>query len=300
MSDQSAITEAGASSLTADPAGRLRLGPALDALRWTLLLLVLHGSTSIFLDVPLRVLCGVMLVRPELTRNPWMWILITASSWTVNASNWTWIDNHKYLISYWCLVCAIACRPGASEKRCGTILGWNANLLIAMTFLLATGWKIAGNEYFDGSFLYYTALTDSRLDTISVQLGGMDPAVLSQTRLVMSTLKDFPVMDAAVSLPDSSRLANVMLVMSWWTLAIEGAIAVAFFLKWRVRHLLLIVFLASTYFLLPVLGFGYVLAIMGLSSCTGEQKRTRIAYLTVFLVFQVSRLPWESLLPSGA
>ena len=284
---------------TIDADGANGIDHGIDVLRWTLLLLVLHGSSHLILDVPLRVLCGVMLVRPGLTRNPWLWILIAGSTWTVNASNWTWIDNHKYLISYWCLVCAIACRPRSSEGGAASVLAWNGRLLVALAFFLATAWKIFANQYFDGAFLYYTSITDSRLDLITTTLGGLDQGLLNQTRLVLSTLKDFPVENAAISLPDSSRLSMVAVLMSWWTLAIEGGIALAFLFGWRFRHWLLIAFLASTYVLLPVLGFGYILAIMGFAQCGPAQKRTRLAYLGVFLVFQVSRLPWESLVTSS-
>ncbi|MCJ8283723.1 MAG: hypothetical protein MJK14_29075, partial [Rivularia sp. ALOHA_DT_140] len=65
------------------------------------------------------------------------------------------------------------------------------------------------------------------------------------------------------------------------------------------RDWLLIVFIITTYFLLPVLGFAYVLAIMGLAQCPSTRVSVRTTYLCLFGLLQLARLPWENLIAVG-
>lgn len=136
-------------------------------LRLTLLLLLIHGSTTVFLDVPLRVLCGLMLLSPTLLVSQVMWVILCGLVWWMNATVWLWIDNHKILITYWCLVCAL----GVSAKDTEGVLAWNGRLLIGLTFLFATAWKLLAGEYWNGAFLHYTFLTDIRVEAIATAIG---------------------------------------------------------------------------------------------------------------------------------
>ena len=266
-------------------------------LRLTILLLLLYGSSSVILDVPLRVICGLMLISPPLLTERWMWVIICGMVWWVNATDWLWIDNHQFLITYWCLACAI----GVSSKNPDRVLAWNGGILIGLTFLFATGWKILAGEYWDGSFLHYTFLTDGRVEAIATFIGGLNPDVLSQNQLLESTLKLIPQEGAKLTLGTSQRLRIFTLAASYWTLFIEGIVAAAFLLgriHWlsRFRDWLLILFIITTYFLLPVLGFAYVLVIMGLAQCPPEHIRVRTTYLCLFGLLQLARLPWENLM----
>lgn len=265
-------------------------------LRLTLLLLLIHGSTTLVLDVPLRVVCGLMLLSPTLLMNPVLWTIICGLVWWINATVWLWIDNHKILISYWCLVCALA----TSARQPDRMLAWNGQLLIGLTFLFATAWKIVAGEYWDGSFLQYTFLTDSRVEAIASAIGGLSPDVLNQNRLLESILGQLPHQIGSVDLVSSARLQVFSLAASYWTLAIEGLVAGVFLARgdgWlcRYRDWILMLFIVTTYFLLPVLGFAYVLIIMGFAQCSPERRLARIAYICLFGVLQFARLPWEIL-----
>lgn len=294
-----------ASTAADSPASRLRL-PFLDdlltqprhllVLRFTALFLLLYGSSTVFLDIPLRVLCGLMLLSPSLLTSQSIWMLICGIAWWVNATDWLWIDNHKILITYWCLVCALA----VSAKDPDGVLAWNGRLLIGLTFLFATAWKMLAGEYWDGAFLHYTFLSDSRVEAAATAIGGLPANVLPQNRSLEALLKQFPQAIGTVELITSSRLQAFTLAASYWTLLIEGSVAVAFLvapLRWfsRFRDWFLIVFIATTYFLLPVLGFAYILIIMGFAQCHPSHVRTRIAYIALFAFLQLSRLPWQSI-----
>ena len=82
---------------------------------------------------------------------------------------------------------------------------------------------------------------------------------------------------------------------------IEAVISVTFlatkphFLA-RWRDWALIGFIGATYAIVPVMGFGYTLVILGFVSCPRERIYARGAYLIVLGVLELSRLPWDRLI----
>ena len=112
-------------------------------LRLTVVLLMLYGTNSPELAVPLRICGGLMLVVPGLAAmRPLWWCLVSAlllGNW------WQWysIDNHKYLIAYWTLACALS----VGLPRGVVHLSKTAQLLIGVVFSLATFWKFLAGEY---------------------------------------------------------------------------------------------------------------------------------------------------------
>lgn len=266
-------------------------------LRLTLFLLLLYGSSTALLDVALKVICGLMLLSPSLITNQRMWVIICGLVWWVNATNWLWIDNHQILISYWCLVCSLA----VSSKNPDGILAWNGQIMIGLTFLFATIWKIIAREYWNGAFLHYIFLVEDRVEGVATFVGGLSADALPQNRLLESIFRQFPQALEGVTLSSSHRLELFTLFASYWTLLIEGSIAISFlvglvFIFFPFRDWLLILFIGTTYFLLPVLGFAYILIIMGLAQCPPQDRLTRIAYLFIFGLLQLTRLPWSNFL----
>ncbi len=264
-------------------------------LRLTLILLMLYGSSNVILDVPLQVICGLMLLSPSLITHRGLWIAICTFVWWINAANWLWIDNHQFLISYWCLVCALA----VGSKNTDAVLAWNGRILVGLVFLFATVWKFLSGEYLDGSFLHFTFLIDHRVSSFATFVGKLDPQVLPQNQLLEDFFKDNPQNSFNIPLETSPLLEGFALIASYWTLVIEGAVAVVFLFaaKFRLQNLqnwILIIFIATTYFLLPVLGFAYVLIIMGLAQCSPNSFRVRMTYLILFGGLQLARLPWEN------
>ena len=268
------------------------------ALRLTLLAFIMHGSSNKWLDVPLIILCGYLLLAPAQLKNSAIWITIAILMWCINATDWLWIDNHKYLMSYWVLACAI----GVTAENPGRVLAWNGRVILGLCFACATLWKILGGQYTNGEFLYYTLLVDSRMDELATTLGGMHRADLAMAGDLEDVVGLHPSIDVRASLPDNPQLQSLASVMSWWTILIEGFIAASFLAPkpaWlsRWRDWALIWFIAATYSIVPVLGFGYMLVILGFVSCPADRKFARIGYLTVLAVLELSRLlRWDSIL----
>src|SRR5262245_14685477 len=86
--------------------------------------------------------------------------------------------------------------------------------------------------------------------------------------------------------------------MTWWTVILEGAIAVVFLwpVKQRLstlRDALLLTFCATIYAVVPVEGFGWLLIALGVAQCDPSRRRTRFLYLAVFaLILFYREVPW--------
>ena len=120
------------------------------------------------------------------------------------------------------------------------------------------------------------------------------PGVIAQNIRLETGLALAPDLGFQVTLTSSEAMARVALISSWWTLLIEGAVAIAFLVPSRKlegwRDGLLLLFLGTTYFLLPVLGFAYTLAAMGLAQSPKDAKGVRLAYIGMLGLLQFSRL----------
>ena len=95
-----------------------------------------------------------------------------------------------------------------------------------------------------------------------------------------------------------ARFSALALAATVWNLFINAALALAFL--WptdrgpsRLRHGLLLIYCAITYAVATVDGFGWLLLAMGAAQCTPAQRRTRMAYVGVFVLIILYReVPW--------
>lgn len=266
-------------------------------LRLSLLLLIFYGSTGWALEIPIKILCGMMLLSTRLMMSVIPWILVTLAAVSVHAMSWYTIDNHKYLITYWCMVCTLAVATSNPDR----VLSFNGRWLIGLVFAFAMYWKFAAGEYLDGSFLHHTFLQDRRLEAVTRVIAGMGHEVMPMNYKLADLVRTFPHHSPEVVLNTSETLRAVTLGASYWTLLIEGAVAVAFLapVSWaihRFRDALLMIFVATTYFLLPVMGFAFMLSLMGIAQCETHRSRTRMLYLFLFIFIQLTKIPWKDYL----
>lgn len=259
----------------------------------TIIVLMLHGGGRWYLSVPVKTACIVALVYRPLYRNPNFWLFITAILFAANLQNWNTIDNHKYLITYWCG--AIYMSLLANDVR--TTLKVNARLLIGLAFLFATAWKVLSSDFLDGTFFHYTLLTDIRFKSLTEIVGGLSGEAFLANRASESSLAEMGNESTTAKLTTTPGVALLSKAMTWWTVLIEGIVAIAFLApktslvsKWRDASLL--IFLFTTYAIAPVVGFGWVLATMGIAQLSSNFRYGRILYLAGFLAIQVYVIPF--------
>lgn len=250
----------------------------------TLLTTCLYADAKQVL-VPLLA-AGILWQR--LARRPAFWFGIVLGIALQISSYWHRMDNHQWLIGYWCLALGFAMASSDAEATAARA----ARLLIGTCFAVATFWKIASPDFLSGAFFRVALLDDPRFGPVARLAAGLDQGVIAAFRTVAERATDGPVPGAAVALVDSARLAACARFLALWTLVIEGSIALTFL--WpegrgpsRLRHWTLLAFVASTYPIASVTGFGSVLLAMGLAQAGNATLRVRVLYVALLVLLPV-------------
>lgn len=269
------------------------------AIRLTLIYLLLKPLEVWFLHAPMIVLVAGALLSSKLARSPNLWLLLTLLSGGQVVWTWNWIDNHQYLLVYWCL--AVFCSLRTSDP--GRILALNGRLLIGAAFAFALVWKLLlTSDFINGNLFRELLLTDPRFQRLS-GLVGMSESVRFDNDLVLRQMAKGRL--ATGTLVEPGSLVVIARLMSWWTILTEMAIAIAFLWPSKtkfaagLRDVTLLAFCWTAYSFGSVTGFGWLLLTMGIAQCDGGRKRTRFLYLFTFVLILVyARTPWSSFLVS--
>jgi hypothetical protein len=279
-------------SPAADPSARLDLYAIM-----TLLLLLVYPSSFWYVRIPLTVLCVSAFVFRPLRLDPRFWFIAAMTVMAGNYQNWFLVDNHKYLLGYWCLALFCCLLTNTPERTMALI----ARRLIALSFLFAVFWKMASGDFLNSTFFHYSLLLDERFRGVSELLGGMTRELMDANRAAYRALMNFDSRLDAVQLLFTRGITYLARLITWWTLFIELLVAVSFLWpmgksisKWR--DFFLIVFILSTYSVAPVLGFGWTLIIMGLVQCENRYRHIRWLYMAAFVVLQIYNLPFRAIL----
>ena len=269
------------------------------ALRLTLLDLLLRPvGGEIVRPLILGVAAAELLFRPAL-RSPAIWGSLAALTGLRVILDYPLPDNHAFLLGYWCLALALASTRVVADPD--AFVAWNARRLIGLAFAFAVLWKLVlSPEFTDASFFRVTLMTDPRFGDLARLLGSLSAEQLDAQRSYLLQHAD-GALASPIAPAEPTAIALAARVLTVWTLAIEGAIALCFL--WprdgalaRLRDVCLLTFCATTYAFATVAGFGWLLLAMGVAQTAPEARRTRAAYLVVFALILVYRevrwLPW--------
>ncbi len=266
----------------AEASRRLRTCPILDLVApLTLILLLLYpvGPEGVRVGLQLGSVVGIV-YRP-LQRAPVYWLLLAGSMAIGCVVLWHDADNHKYLITYWCLALGLSCWADDTSNA----LRINARLLIGLCFLIAVVWKLRTPDFLTGEYYQFAMLTDDRLFSVGQLVAGMDPDLYFQNQEAMDRLTAYSSTLSRVSLEGTAALRPLSVVLVAWTLLVESWIVGAFLWPtrsaWglRSRYASLLVFVATTYAAAHVGGFAWILIIMGLAQVRQSHATWRLAYL---------------------
>jgi hypothetical protein len=262
-------------------------------LRLTLVLLILHGATSPFAAAVIRLVALIMLVLPQVAeRASFLWWVLAAILAISNIQQFELIDNHQYLITYWIFACATTL---SSWQR----LQINASALIAIVFGFAVLWKIASFDFLSGEFFSLTLLIDGRTQPIA---GLFSSGGVEEVRVIGRAFRELLTYggpDSALNIHLDSAIVAVGRGLSWGGFMLESAVACLHVVRrgtYVSRHAALLTFIAATYPILPVTGFGFVLAIMGFATVNENDRRLKYIYLSAICVLQATVVPWRNLL----
>jgi len=233
------------------------------------------------------ILALAAILLPSVFASKWLWpaIFVTAVITFATGSIWTY-DNHEWAVLYWMFTLAIF-----SFVRNDELLQRTARLLIGFIFLFATSWKIAASEFRTGAFFELTGHTEPRFTDIMIAFGLMPEAATTNDRAI-SRWGDPEYGLQGFSLITSPILESFWIFLTIGTYIVEGGLALLFLwplvkkFTW-LRDLALTVFFIGTYVMVPVSGFGNLLAVMGFAASNIELKRRIALYAGLIVLMEV-------------
>lgn len=274
-----------------------RTGPLVVdlALRLTLLDLLLRPIGNWAVRPLILSLAAAALLRSRWLHQPLLWLALAGLAGIRVFLDWPLADNHAYLLAYWCLAISLTLMAQDTDKA----LAFNGRLLVGLVFLFACIWKFAfSDHYVDGTFFQVTLLVDPRFEGFSQIAGGLDAETYQALHGFVTQHRDASpgIGTSGIELP--ARFKALAIAATAWNVLINASLAIAFL--WpadrgpsRLRHPLLLVYCTVTYAVATVDGFGWLLLAMGAAQCTVEQRRTRRAYVAVFVMILLYReVPW--------
>ncbi len=289
------ISSAKPTSLLDSFLATFRLGQQTDViLLLSLILLILRAPKDWYIQIPVIILGIVGIIHQPVRRDPFLWFLLFLFNIAGCYFNWFSTDNHKYLMAYWCL--AISCALATAHPA--KTIASNARYLIGLCFLFAVLWKCISVDYIDGRFFHHTLLFDGRFRNVATWVGSMDDDHFRQNRKAMRQLfNDDSDKAQEVTFQDTQSLRSFATFMTWWTVTIELAVAVSFLIPsgmvlFKYRDWILLAFIASTYSVATVIGFGWLLTIMGIAQADRRFRWLPLAYVGVFLLLELYLSPW--------
>lgn len=263
----------------------------------TLLLLLMHGPKDWYARNPLIVLAMAGVFFPKVRTMAAFWFGCAMFILAHDIVSWAEVDNHKWLMGWWCLALGlVAMTPEAHRLR---VLKTNARVILGLVFAFATLWKVVSFDYVDSTFFKWELLTDKRFRAVAHYVGGVDRDDLRKNRDIRKRLQRSFRSDAT---PEESKelktgpyVDPLAIFMTWWTILLEGSIAV--FCLWPgdrlvaiLRTGVVLVFAATTYLLAPVLGFGWVVITMGFAQCPERYRKLRAAFFVTIALLYLYRL----------
>ena len=249
----------------------------------TLILLLLYPGVLTETRAGLQVGAVAGLLYRPLQRVPAYWWALAALMGLYCVLTWHDADNHKYLMTYWCVAVGLSCWADDTAQA----LRVNGRLLVGLCFLVAVGWKLRTPDFLTGGYYQHAMLTDDRITRAAQLLAGMEASTFNQNREAVTMLTAYSSTLDRVMLDGPAVLRALSMGMVAWTLAIESAIIGSFLWpggsRWAAlgRDLSLLTFAVTTYALANVGGFAWILLIMGLAQVSDERAPWRLAYLGV-------------------
>jgi hypothetical protein len=252
------------------------------ALFGTPLLLLVNVRDDRGLTVVVAAMALVVFLNRRVREAPAFWLLLAAVIAARQLGYFLTLDDHVVASTYWCL--GLGCGLLAVDRE-GTQRR-TAGLLVGLVFALAATWKLTSGQFVDARFFRFTMIWDGRFEHLEWIT---DQQRHEMHRDALRGLLGGPPGRPAVTWTEGPRSDVVATAMTWWGLVIEVAVAVTFLLPLRrmawVRHAALLAFMATTYLVVPITGFGLLLSVLG--AVHTDDVRWRRAYLVAFVALVV-------------
>ena len=238
---------------------------------------IVSGNPIIYIPILTLGSMGILFEQPR--QSKYYWIFLTLFYFLFVIQNWQLIDNHIYLWGYWLL--AIGCSFFTINQN--ESLKLSAKFLIGFCMAYAFAQKLNPN-FLSGDFFYYKLITDQRFNFIGPFIQYNLSEVISENIYLINKVTyetKTVILNAGPYI-----LHPISKFLTWYTLLIEGLLAIVFFLPRKKayiwQHSLLLIF-GSLYFVLPIRGFAYALLTMGFVLIKKEDIKLKAIYILYLL-----------------
>jgi hypothetical protein len=262
-----------------------------------LVLAVIFGFEHWLFQIVARICLLVFVLKPSSIRRPEFWLALSIAGTVVIIVDWEHIDNHKYLLVYWLWVLFVA-HLFAEPKQQQRTIKFNARFFLCLVFLAATAQKLSSPSYRSGAMFEHYLYIDSRFTAFG-KLIGVDPSVPDAVKKRIALLRSpfAEVEGRELEIPGSDRARVAARVMTWWDVALQLSIGLLFIPRRsatdKVAHVLLLFFIFTTYLPAPVFGFGWILAIMGVTLAKDRFPKIAAVYMICFVAILLYQVPWR-------
>jgi hypothetical protein len=279
--EASGLTLAAATHAHAATAGERHI----VVLQLSAVLMAVWGTDHPGLQGVLMALCAVLLSSRRLLTSPWPWLLGAGvlGAW-ISVNSWSIVSQHKIFVFEWVLACGVTLFAPDPERA----LAVSGRFLLAGLFGLATFWKLAGGEYFDGGFMEWLLLWREELGGILSRFGGLDAALVKANYDAVAQLRSAPITNDWVAIHATPRIDLWGDLLSWGTILGEGVVALLFLapLSERLRparDLSILGFVLTVDVAFPYTGFAFPMLMAGLAQAP-QRAWVRPVYLGTLVV----------------
>ncbi|WP_150935832.1 hypothetical protein [Pseudotamlana haliotis] len=213
-----------------------------------------------------------------------------------------YVPNHKHIYAY-VLVSICLLFFFFKEDEILSKLRDQAKYIIGLCFLFAVIGKFLAPEFLNGGFFEFTNTTDPRFFGFTSYVAGVNPTLLLENAANIDHLLNTNNTTFSFKLNGVENLKTIGLIISYWTIFIEGMIAISFclpskFSLSKYRNVFLIAFIITTYPIATVYGFAIILAALGYIQSTKENQITKasIFYMLVFIALPLIAIPFVRIL----
>jgi len=263
----------------------------------TILLTLFFPFDAWYFQITAQLLAIVFVLHPRAAASPLFWYLLALLGSFAIIEHWQPVDNHKYLLVYWLWGLVAAAFFSRDDDR-DLILRRTARFMICFIMLGAVVQKTISGSYLDATMFEVILLTDPRFEGLLAVLG-IDRHDLALSQALYNDLRaPVPVIAGGEAImPADERLKAMAVAFTWLDYVIQAVVGVLFLLPGerieRFAHLSLVVFILFIYFIAPVLGFGWLIAILGIALAHGRFPRLTLGYLASFIVLISYQIPWS-------
>lgn len=256
----------------------------------TVFLLIFHQFEPKVYELVLMILVPVLFWNRAWLTSPWLWMIFGGFAIYSVFADYIGTDNHKWLYMYWiwALVIAFFHKKPKDQQN---IIALNARFFLVASMGFSVFWKAIAQhgEFHNGAFMEYTFLSDDRFANLLSWIG--IPSALYENWYDLTL--EFRFENGFQQVFDvPTKVSLLATLTTWWVFLSEGAVALFFAFRTKtmdiVAHITLIIFILTTYLIAPVMGFGTMLSILGLSLALARFPKSPLPYAYLFCLVAIA------------